>query len=75
MEDQQENLGTLEQLVTELNSSGFALNLSQHQERVQNLRKNFTELQKTIKERYVGEFIIFLVMNGIIVSSSFTRKT
>lgn len=75
MEDQQENLGTLEQLVTELNSSGFALNLSQHQERVQNLRKNFTELQKTIKERCVGEFIVFLVMNGIIVSSSFTRKT
>ncbi|KAL0604712.1 LOW QUALITY PROTEIN: Microtubule-actin cross-linking factor 1, isoforms 1/2/3/5 [Plecturocebus cupreus] len=51
MEDQQENLDTLEHLVTELSSSGFALDLSQHQDRVQNLRKDFTELQKTVKER------------------------
>ncbi|KAL4667192.1 hypothetical protein H8959_005881 [Pygathrix nigripes] len=51
MEDQQENLDTLEHLVTELSSCGFALDLSQHQDRVQNLRKDFTELQKTVKER------------------------
>ncbi|XP_072579852.1 microtubule-actin cross-linking factor 1 isoform X9 [Vulpes vulpes] len=51
MEDQQENLETLENLVTELGSCGFALDLSQHQDRVQNLRKDFTELQKTVKER------------------------
>nr|CAH92053.1 hypothetical protein [Pongo abelii] len=37
MEDQQENLDTLEHLVTELSSCGFALDLSQHQDRVQNL--------------------------------------
>lgn len=59
MEDQQENLDTLEHLVTELSSSGFALDLSQHQDRTQNLRKDFTELQKIIKERcvliYVGQ--------------------
>lgn len=51
MEDQQENLETLEHLVTELSSCGFALDLSQHQDRVQNLKKDFTELQKTVKER------------------------
>ncbi|OWK04762.1 MACF1, partial [Cervus elaphus hippelaphus] len=51
MEDQQENLDTLEHLVTDLSSCGFALDLSQHQDRVQNLKKDFTELQKTIKER------------------------
>ena len=51
MEDQQENLDTLEHLVTDLSSYGFALDLSQHQYRVQNLKKDFTELQKTIKER------------------------
>lgn len=51
MEDQQENLDTLEYLVTDLSSCGFALDLSQHQDRVQNLKKDFTELQKTVKER------------------------
>uniref|UniRef100_A0A8D0NEV0 Microtubule actin crosslinking factor 1 n=1 Tax=Sus scrofa TaxID=9823 RepID=A0A8D0NEV0_PIG len=51
MEDQQENLDTLEHLVTDLSSCGFALDLSQHQNRVQNLKKDFTELQKTVKER------------------------
>lgn len=51
MEDQQENLDTLEHLVTDLSSCGFALDLSQHQHRVQNLKKDFSELQKTIKER------------------------
>uniref|UniRef100_G1LVE7 Actin cross-linking family 7 n=1 Tax=Ailuropoda melanoleuca TaxID=9646 RepID=G1LVE7_AILME len=51
MEDQQGNLETLEHLVTGLSSCGFALDLSQHQDRVQNLRKDFTELQKTVKER------------------------
>ena len=51
MEDQQENLDTLEHLVTELSSCGFALDLSQHQDRIQNLRKDFTELQKIVKER------------------------
>ncbi|KAB1269108.1 Microtubule-actin cross-linking factor 1; isoforms 1/2/3/5 [Camelus dromedarius] len=51
MEDQQENLDTLEHLVTDLSSCGFALDLSQHQDRVQSLKKDFAELQKTIKER------------------------
>ena len=51
MEDQQENLDALEHLVTDLSSCGFALDLSQHQDRVQNLKDDFTELQKTIKER------------------------
>ncbi|XP_069934821.1 microtubule-actin cross-linking factor 1 isoform X35 [Oryctolagus cuniculus] len=51
MEDQKENLDTLEHLVTELHSCGFALDLSQHQDRIQNLKKDFTELQKTVKER------------------------
>ncbi|XP_049734789.1 microtubule-actin cross-linking factor 1 isoform X2 [Elephas maximus indicus] len=51
MQDQQENLDTLEHLVTELSSCGFALDLSQHQDRVQNLKRDFTELQKTVKER------------------------
>uniref|UniRef100_A0A8C0XN68 Microtubule-actin cross-linking factor 1 n=1 Tax=Castor canadensis TaxID=51338 RepID=A0A8C0XN68_CASCN len=51
MEDQRENLDTLEHLVTALNSCGLALNLSQHKVRVQNLRKDFTELQKTVQER------------------------
>ena len=51
MEDQQENLDTLEHLVTDLSSCGFDLDLSQHQHRVQNLKKDFSELQKTIKER------------------------
>ncbi|KAJ1063908.1 hypothetical protein K5549_009220 [Capra hircus] len=51
MEDQQENLDALEHLVTDLSSCGFALDLSQHQDRVQNLKEDFTELQKTIKER------------------------
>ncbi|XP_023618542.1 microtubule-actin cross-linking factor 1 isoform X6 [Myotis lucifugus] len=51
MEDQQDNLDTLEHLVTELSSCGFALDLSQHQDRIQNLKKDFTELQKIVKER------------------------
>ncbi|XP_074190545.1 microtubule-actin cross-linking factor 1 isoform X19 [Rhinolophus sinicus] len=51
MEAQQENLDALEHLVTELRSCGFPLDLSQHQDRVQNLRKDFTELQKMVKER------------------------
>ncbi|XP_075410315.1 microtubule-actin cross-linking factor 1 isoform X1 [Tenrec ecaudatus] len=51
MQDQQENLSALETLVSDLNSYGFAPDLSQHQEKVQNLKKDFTELQKTIKER------------------------
>lgn len=51
MEDQQENLDALEYLVTELSSCGFALDLSQHQDRIQNLKKDFTELQKIVKER------------------------
>nr|XP_023488814.1 microtubule-actin cross-linking factor 1 isoform X28 [Equus caballus] len=51
MEDQRENLDTLEHLVTDLSSCGFALDLSQHQDRVHNLKRDFTELQKTVKER------------------------
>lgn len=51
MEDQQENLDTIEHLVTELSSCAFPLDLSQHQDRIQNLKKDFTELQKTVKER------------------------
>ncbi|KAK1340171.1 hypothetical protein QTO34_018736 [Cnephaeus nilssonii] len=51
MEDQQDNLDTLEHLVTELSSCGFALDLSQHQDRIRNLKKDFTELQKIVKER------------------------
>lgn len=51
MEDQKENLDTLEQLVTALGSSGFALDLSQHQDKIQTLKKDFTELQKTVQER------------------------
>ncbi|XP_048671676.1 microtubule-actin cross-linking factor 1 isoform X31 [Marmota marmota marmota] len=51
MTDQQENLDTLEHLVTALGSCGFALDLSQHQGRVQNLKRDFAELQKTVQER------------------------
>lgn len=52
MKQHQEDLDTLERVVTELSSSGFAAaNSSQHQEKVRNLRKDFTQLQKAAKER------------------------
>lgn len=51
MEDQRENLDTLEHLVTELSACGFTLDLSPHRDRLQTLRKDFTELQKTVKDR------------------------
>lgn len=82
MEEQQENLDALEHLVTELRSCGFPLDLSQHQDRVQNLRKDFTELQKTVQERCVlmglGQYWstnFFLLLSEMITSSfSFTRR-
>ncbi|XP_027720437.1 microtubule-actin cross-linking factor 1 isoform X3 [Vombatus ursinus] len=51
MGEQQENLDLLEHLVTDLSSCGFALDASQHQERVQKLKKDFTGLQKSVRER------------------------
>lgn len=82
MEDQQENLETLEHLVTELSSCGFALDLSQHQDRIQNLKKDFTELQKMVKERWVLKYIgqcwgtnFFLLLSEMIICSFFTRKS
>ncbi|XP_072466054.1 microtubule-actin cross-linking factor 1 isoform X4 [Notamacropus eugenii] len=51
MGEQQENLDALEHLVTGLSSCGFALDASQHQERVQKLKKDFTRLQKSVQER------------------------
>lgn len=82
MEDQQENLDTLEHLVTELSSCGFALDMSQHQDRVQNLKKDFMELQKTVKERWVltrvgqcwSAYFSLLLHEMIVSSFSFTRK-
>ncbi|XP_074073694.1 microtubule-actin cross-linking factor 1 isoform X3 [Macrotis lagotis] len=51
MGEQQENLDALEHLVTALSSCGFTLDASQHQERVQKLKKDFTGLQKAVQER------------------------
>uniref|UniRef100_A0A7N4PX91 Microtubule actin crosslinking factor 1 n=1 Tax=Sarcophilus harrisii TaxID=9305 RepID=A0A7N4PX91_SARHA len=51
MGEQQENLDTLEHLVTDLSCYGFALDTSQHKERVEKLKKDFTGLQKSIQER------------------------
>uniref|UniRef100_A0A6I8NFP0 Microtubule actin crosslinking factor 1 n=1 Tax=Ornithorhynchus anatinus TaxID=9258 RepID=A0A6I8NFP0_ORNAN len=51
MREQQENLDALEHLASELSSCGISTDLSQHQETVQKLKKDFTELQKTARER------------------------
>ncbi|XP_043854391.1 microtubule-actin cross-linking factor 1-like isoform X18 [Dromiciops gliroides] len=51
MGEQQENLDALEHLATDLSTCGFSLDASQHQERVQKLKKEFTGLQKLVQER------------------------
>ncbi|XP_056651159.1 microtubule-actin cross-linking factor 1 isoform X5 [Monodelphis domestica] len=51
MGEQQENLDALEHLVIDLSSCGFALDTSQHEERVQKLKKDFMGLQKSVQER------------------------
>ncbi|XP_068924109.1 microtubule-actin cross-linking factor 1 isoform X10 [Petaurus breviceps papuanus] len=51
MGEQQESLDALEHLVIDLSSCGFALDASQHQERLQNLKKDFIGLKKSVQER------------------------
>ncbi|XP_075764822.1 microtubule-actin cross-linking factor 1 isoform X4 [Pelodiscus sinensis] len=51
MKQHQEDLDTLEQLSTELSSFGFPVASSQHQEKLQSLRQDFVQLQKTAQER------------------------
>ncbi|XP_038613929.1 microtubule-actin cross-linking factor 1 isoform X1 [Tachyglossus aculeatus] len=51
MREQQENLDALEHLASDLSSCGISTDLSQQQEMVQKLKKDFTELQKTARER------------------------
>ncbi|XP_042649668.1 microtubule-actin cross-linking factor 1 isoform X7 [Tyto alba] len=47
----QEDLATLEHLAEELGSCGFAPGVSQQQEMLQSLKKDFLQLQKVAKER------------------------
>ena len=51
MRQHQEDLATLENLAAELGSCGFAPAASQHQEKLQSLKKDFLQLQKVAKER------------------------
>ncbi|XP_054251227.1 LOW QUALITY PROTEIN: microtubule-actin cross-linking factor 1 [Indicator indicator] len=51
MKQHQEDLTTLEHLAAELGSCGFASSTSQHQEKLQSLKKDFLQLQKVAKER------------------------
>ncbi|NXX38340.1 MACF1 factor, partial [Tricholaema leucomelas] len=51
MKQHQEDLTTLEHLAAELSSCGFAPSTSQHQEKLQSLKKDFLQLQKVAKER------------------------
>ncbi|KFZ51181.1 Microtubule-actin cross-linking factor 1, isoforms 1/2/3/5, partial [Antrostomus carolinensis] len=51
MRQHQEDLATLEHLAAELSSCGFAPSTSQQQEKLQNLKKDFLQLQKVAKER------------------------
>ncbi|XP_068015304.1 microtubule-actin cross-linking factor 1 isoform X14 [Melanerpes formicivorus] len=51
MKQHQEDLATLEHLAAELGSCGFAPSASQHQEKLQSLKKDFLQLQKVAKER------------------------
>ncbi|XP_054026388.1 microtubule-actin cross-linking factor 1 isoform X17 [Dryobates pubescens] len=51
MKQHQEDLATLEHLAAELGSCGFAPSTSQHQEKLQSLKKDFLQLQKVAKER------------------------
>uniref|UniRef100_A0A8D0G4W8 Microtubule actin crosslinking factor 1 n=1 Tax=Sphenodon punctatus TaxID=8508 RepID=A0A8D0G4W8_SPHPU len=51
MRQHQEELGILEHLAAELNSCGFPADPLQHQEKVQNLKKDFMQLQKAARER------------------------
>ncbi|NXP09120.1 MACF1 factor, partial [Thinocorus orbignyianus] len=51
MKQHQEDLATLENLAAELGSCGFAPGASQQQEKLQNLKKDFLQLQKVAKER------------------------
>ncbi|NWV01010.1 MACF1 factor, partial [Upupa epops] len=51
LKQHQEDLVTLEQLAAELRSCSFAPAASQQQEKLQNLKKDFLQLQKVAKER------------------------
>ncbi|KAM6399511.1 microtubule-actin cross-linking factor 1 [Rhynochetos jubatus] len=51
MRQHQEDLATLEHLAAELGSCGFAPGPSQQQEKLQNLKKEFLQLQKVARER------------------------
>lgn len=52
MKQHHEDLDTLEHVVAELSSCGFAAASSpQHHEKVRSLRKDFTQLQKVARER------------------------
>ncbi|XP_064028762.1 microtubule-actin cross-linking factor 1 isoform X9 [Pogoniulus pusillus] len=51
LKQHQEDLTTLEHLAADLGSCGFAPSTSQHQEKLQSLKKDFLQLQKVAKER------------------------
>ncbi|NXJ88882.1 MACF1 factor, partial [Corythaixoides concolor] len=51
MRQHQEDLAALEQLAAELGSCSFAPGVSQQQEKLQSLKKDFLQLQKVAKER------------------------